>query len=51
MKRVNVAMSDDVHRRLKILTIMKGTSMSEYILNLIMENLEKDEKEAKNEKN
>ncbi len=47
MKRFNLFLSGDLHRRLKVICAIQGTDMSEVVRKLIQEYVEKAEKKLK----
>lgn len=47
MKKISfpIRMSPELHKKVKLLTLLKGISLQQYIINLIEDDLEKDETE------
>ena len=42
MKRVNVQVPEDIHTRAKVIAVLKGVTMSEYLELAIRESVERD---------
>jgi predicted HicB family RNase H-like nuclease len=42
MKRVNVQVPDDVHTRAKVIAVLKGVTLNEYLESAIREAVERD---------
>ena len=42
MKRVNVQMPDDIHTRAKVIAVLKGKTLGQYLEESIREAVEKD---------
>jgi predicted HicB family RNase H-like nuclease len=42
MKRMNIALSENVHIKAKVAAVLKNVSVNKYILGAITEQLEKD---------
>ncbi len=43
-KRVNIALKDDVHTKAKVIAVLKGLTLNEYLEKAIEKALEKDKK-------
>ena len=43
-KRVNIALKDEVHTRAKVIAVLKGLTLNEYLERAIEKALEKDKK-------
>ena len=42
MKRVNVQLPDDIHTRAKVIAVLQGTTLNEYLEQAITAKVEKD---------
>ncbi|MBR9700818.1 hypothetical protein GOV11_03050 [Candidatus Woesearchaeota archaeon] len=48
MKRVNVQIPDEIHTRAKVIAVLKGTTLNEYLEQAIREAVDRDKKTLKN---
>jgi hypothetical protein len=42
MKRVNIAVSEETHRKAKVIAVLKGTTLNEYFASAIEQTLRKE---------
>ncbi len=48
MKRVNIALSDELHTRAKIIAVLKGVTLNDYLAQLVGEGVQRDRKVLEN---
>jgi len=44
MKRVNIQLSDDLHTRAKIIAVLKGVTLNDYLARIVDEAVQRDKK-------
>ncbi|MBR9693105.1 hypothetical protein GOV07_04215 [Candidatus Woesearchaeota archaeon] len=44
MKRVNIALSDELHTRAKIIAVLKGVTLNDYLARITAEAVHRDKK-------
>jgi len=44
MKRVNIQLKDDDHTRAKIIAVLKGVTLNDYLARIVAEAVERDKK-------
>ena len=44
MKRVNIALSDELHTRAKIIAVLKGVTLNDYFAKITAEAVQRDKK-------
>jgi len=42
MKRVNISISDDIHRKAKVISVLKGISLNDYLESAVVQALKKE---------
>ena len=50
MKRLNVSIDDELHKRLKVAVIEDSTTIGQFVIDAITEKLEKDKKQKQENK-
>jgi predicted HicB family RNase H-like nuclease len=44
MKRVNIQLGDDIHTRAKIIAVLKGVTLNDYLARIVNEAVQRDKK-------
>jgi len=44
MKRVNIALDEDIHTKAKIISVLKNTTLNEYLAKAVLEAVNRDKK-------
>ncbi len=44
MKRVNIALADELHTRAKIIAVLKGVTLNDYLAKVVDEAVQRDRK-------